>query len=212
MCRLCPSTAKRIRRLISSIDCSCVCVASFRQDYFMLACGAYPNQLSASCTDGNWYMSALVHVSSAFPYLYLCDKEKKQKRVSWERAIQYKQSGDWEFRAHLCLGRCAPMQFMKVQSLVLGFCTRDSKRIQNCGIIALAIAKIRGFLSYFSVLYKQVYCVVYYSSVDRSTKKGRVKHSYKLSFQITEYFVVLQVLHQKFLDITAMWACHNYPK
>lgn len=189
--------------------CVCVCVTSFRQDYFMLACGAYPNKIPASCTDGNQ-----VHVSSVFPSLSLCDKEKKQKGVSWETAVQYKQSGDWESRAHLCLGRCAPMQFMKVQLLALGFCAWDSKRIQNCGIITLAIAKItRDFLRYFSVLYKQVYWVVYYPSVDKSTEqKGRIKHSYKLSFQITEYFVVLQVLHQKCLDITAMWACHNYPK
>lgn len=150
LCWLSSNTVERIWRLISSIGCSFVCVTSFRQDYFMSACGAYPNQIPASYADSNQ-----VHVSSAFPFLSLYDNEKKQKHVSWGRAVQYKQSGDWESRAHLFLGRCAPMQFMKVQSLVLGFCTRDSRRIQNCDIITLAIAKVtRGVLRYFSVLYK----------------------------------------------------------
>lgn len=154
----------------------------------------------------------VIRYMSAPPFLTcLYVTRKRNRNVFHERAVQYKQSGDWESRAYLCLGRCAPMHFMKVQSLVLGFYTWDSKRIQNCGIIILAIAKItRDFLSYFFVLYKQVYSVVYYPSVDKSTEqKGSVEHSYKLSFQITEYFVVLKVLHQKCLDITVMWACHN---
>lgn len=75
---------------------------------------------------GSYSDSSQVHISSSFPYLSLWQWKQPEKYISWRRAIQYKPSGDQNSRAYLCPSRCAVLQVMKPQSLVLGFSSLDS--------------------------------------------------------------------------------------